>query len=78
MDNDLSYEEEQLQVILINEMKKKQIQEERQLKENQDIEYLTSLREDETQDKTFEQISLQEMRRIRLKRFDKLVSINNS
>jgi hypothetical protein len=74
MDNDpLSYEEQQLQIILMNELKKRTLQEERKLKELQDIEYQESLRKDEIQqDIEIEEISLEEMRKIRLQRFDKL------
>ena len=76
--DDLSYEEEQLQIILINELRDKLLQEERKIKELQDIEYQESLREDEIinierkliqQDELSDEISLEEMRQIRIKRF---------
>ena len=72
MDSDpLSYEEQQLQIILMNEVKKRSLQEERQLKELQDIEYQESLRKDEIQniEENIEEISLEEMRQIRIRRF---------
>ena len=83
MENDMSYEDEQLQMILLNELKEKQIMEERALKEEQDLEYQKSLEMDNNDnyndndndnkndnDKiVFEEISLEEMRKIRLKRF---------
>ena len=64
MDKELSYEDEQLQVILMKEMKESQLQEERKLKESQDIEYMKSLLKDETDDssddnvKEFEEVSI--------------------
>ena len=42
MENDMSYEDEQLQMILLNELREKQIIEERTLREEQDIEYQKS------------------------------------
>ena len=84
----LSYEEEQLQIIIMNEIKEKSLkeaqllkdrslQEERSLRELQDIEYQESLEIDLTKlDKELnlnedlnEEISLEEMRQIRLQRF---------
>ena len=81
MENDMSYEDEQLQMILLNELKEKQIIEERTLREEQDLEYQESLEidnrdnndNDNDDDKiVFKEISLEEMRKIRLKRFQKL------
>jgi hypothetical protein len=70
MDSDpLSYEEQQLQIILMNELKKRSLQEARQIKELQDIEYQESLRKDEIQNIEIDEISLEEMRQIRIKRF---------
>jgi len=70
MDSDtLSYEEQQLQIILMNELREKLLQEERQIKELQDIEYQESLRKDEIQNIEREEASLEEMRQIRIKRF---------
>ena len=74
MDNyPLSYEEQQLQIILMNEYKKQLLQEERQLKELQDNEYQESLLKDTEQQADpivkIEEISIEEMRKIRLQRF---------
>ena len=60
-----------------NELREKQIIEERTLREEQDLEYQKSLEMDnndnDDDDKTvFKEISLEEMRKIRLKRFQKL------
>ena len=85
----LSYEEEQLQIIIMNEIKEKSLreaqllkdrslQEERRLKELQDIEYQESLvfdlnkdlnEDNEGLNKESNDISLEEMRQIRLQRF---------
>jgi len=88
----LSYEEEQLQIIIMNEIKEKSLreaqllkdrslQEERRLRELQDIEYQESLEIDlskgfdkelnlnEDKEDLNEEISLEEMREIRLQRF---------
>jgi len=76
MNNDpLSYEEQQLQIILMNEYKKQLLKEERQLKELQDIEYQESLINDTEQQQKIsptimiDEISIEEMRQIRLQRF---------
>ena len=75
MDDHLSYEEQQLQIILMNEYKKQLLKEERQLKELQDIEYHDSLINDTEQQQKksltniVDEISIEEMRQIRLKRF---------
>lgn len=96
---ELSYEEEQLQLILFNEMKEKKLEEERAFKEAQTKEYLDALKIDEEkelkdkeeemvevkdlkdkvkglkdkvkeEDKvTIDEVSVEEMRRIRLLRF---------
>ena len=70
---DLSYEEEQLQLILMNELREKQILEERQIKQQQDKEYQESLIQDENNkmELKFKEVSIEEMRRIRLQRFSK-------
>ena len=84
----LSYEEEQLQIIIMNEIKEKSLkeaqllkdrslQEERTLRQLQDIEYQESLEIDLTKlnkelnlkEDLNEEISLKEMRQIRLQRF---------
>ena len=71
----LSYEEQQMQLILMNEVKDKLLREERQLREYQDIEYQESLLKDmekeavSAKEISIEEISIEEMRQIRLKRF---------
>ena len=98
-EEELSYEEEQLQLILFNEMKEKKREEDRAFKEAQTKEYLDALKIDEekelkdkdkvkeeVKDKvkdlkdrvkdlkeenkvTDDEVSVEEMRRIRLLRF---------
>ena len=70
---DLSYEEEQLQLILMNDLREKQILVERQIKQQQDKEYQESLIQDENNkmELKFKEVSIEEMRRIRLQRFSK-------
>jgi len=94
-EEELSYEEEQLQLILFNEMKEKKLEEDRAFKEAQTKEYLDALKIDEEKDKkdkneemvlkdkvkglkdrvkeedkvTVDEVSVEEMRRIRLLRF---------
>ena len=70
---EFSYEEEQLQLILMNELREKQIQEERKIKQQQDKEYQESLIQDENNkiELKSEEVSIEEMRRIRLQRFSK-------
>ena len=70
---EFSYEEEQLQLILMNELREKQIQEERQIKQQQDKEYQESLIQDGNNkiELKFEEVSIEQMRRIRLQRFSK-------
>ena len=74
----VSYEEEQLQIIIMNELKNKTLEKERELRQLQDIEYqesldkdLAKLSETFTEDKAFKEISLEEMRQIRIQRFSK-------
>jgi len=91
-EEELSYEEEQLQLILFNEMKEKKLEEDRAFKEAQTKEYLDALKIDEekelkdkdkdkvkdlkdkvkdkvkTEDND-DEVSVEEMRRIRLLRF---------
>ena len=66
----ISYEEQQLQIILMNELKNKLLQEERELKELQDIEYQESLLKDESKVEVTN-ISIEEMRQKRIQRFSK-------
>ena len=82
-EEELSYEEEQLQLILFNEMKEKKLEEDRAFKEAQTKEYLDALKIDEEKDLkdkeevkeevkdkvTDDEVSVEEMRRIRLLRF---------
>ena len=70
---EFSYEEEQLQLILMNELREKQILEERQIKQQQDKEYQESLIQDEDNkmELKFKEVSIEEMRRIRLQRFSR-------
>ena len=72
IEEELSFEDEQLQEILMNQMKAMKIIEERELKQKQDREYNESVLIDENkEDLTFKEVSLEEMRRIRLLRFEK-------
>ena len=66
---ELSYEEEQLQQILIREMEQYKLKADRELKEKQDLEYQESLKQDMEFKPEFKEVSLEEMRRIRLARF---------
>tara|TARA_Y100000389_G_scaffold106878_1_gene103857 strand:- start:355 stop:633 length:279 start_codon:yes stop_codon:yes gene_type:complete len=77
----MSYEEEQIQQILLQESEKKRIEMERELKLSQEKEYEASLKEDMRNmgnmremnvspiDKLFDEPSVEEMRRVRLLRF---------
>jgi len=81
---DLSYEEEQLQQILIQESEKIKIIMDRELRRQQELEYEQSLKKDiegqgqgnqedqaDQEIKGFHEPSLEEMRETRLKRFSK-------
>tara|TARA_Y100000590_G_C15514512_1_gene936719 strand:+ start:528 stop:794 length:267 start_codon:yes stop_codon:yes gene_type:complete len=72
---ELSYEEEQLQELLIQESEKQKIQMEREFREAQEREYQESLEKDlekeVSQWHNFEEVSIEEMRATRLKRFEK-------
>mgnify|MGYP001364591140 CR=1 FL=1 len=74
-DNELSYEEEQIQHILLQESEKKRIEMERELKRSQEKEYESGLQQDMQNmnispiDKLFDEPSVEEMRRVRLIRF---------
>ena len=65
------YEEEQLQIILMNELKNKLLQDERELKDLQDIEYQEALLKDESSKIEVKVISIEEMRQKRIQRFSK-------
>tara|TARA_Y100001958_G_C20819972_1_gene275355 strand:+ start:52 stop:312 length:261 start_codon:yes stop_codon:yes gene_type:complete len=74
-DKDMSYEEEQIQQILLQESEKKRIEMERELKLAQEREYKAGLQEDMRNmsvspiNKVFDEPSVEEMRRVRLIRF---------
>lgn len=77
-DKEMTYEEEQIQQILLQESEKKRIEMERELKLSQELEYELGLQEDmknmnnmsvSPTEKLFDEPSVQEMRRIRLIRF---------
>tara|TARA_R110002072_G_scaffold105943_2_gene231324 strand:- start:1124 stop:1384 length:261 start_codon:yes stop_codon:yes gene_type:complete len=83
---ELSYEDEQLQVIIMNEIMKHKEESLKTLKTFQDSEYETGLREDMIRETAMketamretamreiivEEVSLEEMRRVRLLRFSK-------
>ena len=73
-ESELSYEEEQLQMLLIQESEKQKIQMDRELRETQEKEYNKSLQKDLEQDQQiegFNEPSKEEMIAVRLKRFDK-------
>ena len=70
LNDSLSYEEQQLQMILLQEMQRRSIIAERELKKQQDQEYLDAQNIDaKMAEPQFKKISLEEMRKIRLKRF---------
>lgn len=70
VEEELSYEEEQLQLLIMKESLNIKLNNERNLKHQQDLEYQQSLENDLNKNNLeFEEISLQEMRDIRLKRF---------
>ena len=71
MNPELSYEDEQLQIIIMREMNDKKIREERELKMVQDKEYEDGIREEQKRKGVFEEVTLEEMRRVRLLRFSK-------
>jgi len=70
---DLSYEEEQLQQLLIQESEKQKIAMDRELREAQEKEYRECVEKDTIEVcnkcKSFEEPSLEEMRKVRLARF---------
>tara|TARA_Y100000817_G_C16840956_1_gene537953 strand:- start:1322 stop:1582 length:261 start_codon:yes stop_codon:yes gene_type:complete len=74
-EKEMTYEEEQIQLLLLQESKKKKIEEERELKLSQEKEYDLGLQEDMQNmnvspiDKVFDEPSIEEMRRVRLERF---------
>lgn len=68
---ELSYEEEQLQRLLILESEKQKVQMDRELREAQEREYQESLLKDLSDSPLFREPSKEEMRATRLKRFKK-------
>ena len=68
---ELSYEDEQIQKILIQESEKQKVQMDRELRESQEREYLESLQKDLRDSLLFHEPSNEEMRATRLKRFEK-------
>ena len=67
---EINYEEEQIQEILLKESEKKKIEMDRELKLSQKLEYEQALKKDEESNLTFDEPSVEEMRRVRLLRFD--------
>lgn len=70
--SELSYEEEQLQIIIMKELENQKIETERKIVQKQDDEYQSSLKQDlekVNENVEFQEISIEEMRKIRLKRF---------
>ena len=78
MEQTKDFEEEQIQQILLNESEKQKLQMDRELKETQDKEYKRSLeidlsntfKQSNNEHDEFEYITTEEMRRVRLIRFD--------
>lgn len=70
-ETELSYEEEQIQKILIQESEKRKVQMDRELRESQEREYQESLQKDLLDSSLFHEPSNEEMRATRLKRFEK-------
>ena len=75
--SEISYEEEQLQQLLIQESEKQKIAMDRELREAQEKEYQKCLAEDTAEVPaevppalTFEEVSLEEMRRVRIEKFE--------
>ena len=69
LNNKDNFEQEQIQQILIQESKQNKIKMDRELKEQQDREYEESLLNDKYKQNSFDEPSLEEMRRVRLLRF---------
>ena len=69
--NEVNYEEQQLQMILLQEMQRQSLLAERELKKKQDQEYLDASKQDALAKDNieFNEISIEEMREKRLKRF---------
>ena len=67
---EINYEDEQIQEILLKESEKKKIEMDRELKLLQELEYEQALKKDEESDSIFDEPSVEEMRRVRLLRFN--------
>ena len=68
--NEVDYEEQQLQIILMKAIQRQSLLAERELKKQQDQEFFDALNIDaKMAEPQFKKISLEEMRKIRLKRF---------
>ena len=68
--NEVDYEEQQLQIILMKEIQRQSLLAERELKKQQDQEYLDAQNIDaKIAEPQSRKLSLEEMRKIRLKRF---------
>lgn len=70
-ETEFSYEDEQIQRLLILESEKHKIQMDWELREAQEREYQESLQKDLNSIQTFHEPSIEEMRATRLKRFEK-------
>ena len=75
MEPEMSYEDEQIQQIMMNELDEKKRKDELELIERQNTEYEECLEKDleKTDSKPiviFEEVSVEEMRRVRLLRFN--------
>lgn len=69
LNNRNEYEQEQIQQILIKESEKNKILMDRQLKESQEREYQESLKIDIQKNLEFDEPPIEEIRRVRMKRF---------
>ena len=65
------FEEEQIHQLIQDELERIKLENERKLKIQQDMEYQESLKKDIQGEPTFDEPSQEEMRRVRLLRFDK-------
>jgi hypothetical protein len=70
-ETEFTYEDEQIQRLLIKESEKHKIQMDQELREAQEREYQESLQKDLNSNLSFHEPSMEEMRATRLKRFEK-------
>lgn len=74
-DEEISYEEQQLQLVIMKELETQKINAEREFVKKQDEEYQQSLKIDtesehiKEETEQFEEVSIEEMRKVRLARF---------